>query len=138
MPPHRLHDNGRTCDRAHLDYGPAAGDPDSGQRVADDNARGARKHSLVSWVHSLHVARTKGVVLHVIRLGNVPWRGARLVSSGVCFPRPSLLEGQCVTWSSTVPVSVLPACCLMTTSRSAPHSQMASSICGGVLPKTRW
>ena len=66
-----------------------------------------KKHLLVSWLHSLHVTRTKGVVQHVVHLGNVLLLGARLVSSGVSGPRPSLLGGQSVSQSSTVPVSVL-------------------------------
>ena len=49
----------------------------------------------------------KRVVQHVIRLGNVMLHGARFVSSGVCGPRPSLLEGLGVSQSSNIPVSVL-------------------------------
>ena len=90
-----------------LDYGTAVGNPNCGQRFADDNARVPESICLASWLHSHNVARTKGVVQHVVRPGGVSLHGAWLVSSGICHPKPSLLGGPGVSWSSTVPVSVL-------------------------------
>ena len=87
-----------TAKRPHLrpctvGHGPAVGDPNCDQCVADDNTRMPESPGW-SWLLSLHVAKTRGVVQHAVRPGSVSLHGARLVSSGVCDPRPSLLGGK--------------------------------------------
>ena len=90
-----------------LDYGTAVGNPNSGQRVADDHARVPRKRLLVFLLHSLHVYKTREVVQRALRPCSVSLRGAGLVSSDVCGPRLFLRGGQGVSLSSIVLVPVL-------------------------------
>ena len=91
---------------------------------------------LVSWLHSLHVAKTRGFVQHAVHPKSVSPRGTGLVSIDVCGPRACralrliVIDRSCAN---------SPVCCRLTTPWSAPaHSKTASSICGGFLPKTRW
>ena len=61
------------------------------------------------------------------------------VSSDACRPGPSLFEVKSVSLLPTFLASNSLTCCLLVTPRSVPpQSRMASSICGGFLPITRW
>ena len=90
-----------------LDYGTAVGNPDCGQRVADDNA-GVPK-SVCWFLDCIRSTSPEPKGLSNMQFALVVFRcmAQGSFSSGVCGPGPGLLGGPGVSQSSTVPVSVL-------------------------------
>ena len=79
------------------------------------------------------------VVQRVAHPRNAYWHVVMSVSSDACRPGPSLFEVKSVSLLPTFLASNSLTCCLPVTPRSVPpQSRMASSICGGFLPITRW
>ena len=122
-----------------LGHGTTIGNPNCGQRVADDHARVPESAGWSFCCVRSTSPKTRGAVQHAVRACSASLHGAGLVSSDVSAPRPNLLGGRGVSWSSTVSCASSPFCCRLTTPGTGPpHSKTASSIWEGFLPKTRW
>ena len=91
-----------TVKRSHLgscthDFGTAVGNPNCGQRVADDHAWVPKSVCRFLGCTRFTSPKTRGVVQHAVGRCSVWQRGARLVSSDICGPRLNLRGGQGVS-----------------------------------------